>query len=299
MNDRKKGMIAATLAFVIFGLSYLFSKKALNIAEPAILLCARFTVAYVVLNAMVLTGAAKVRVRGRALLWPVFLGVMQPVLYFIFENYGLKYTTTSFTGLMSSITPALTAVLGAVVLRERPTKRQWAFIGISIAGVLMVSLKSGDGSNTLLGCLCLIGAYFSGSVYTLFVRHLSKRFTPFELTYIMFSVGFVCFAGMAFAQYRGATVPMLTDALGHGEFIASVLYLGAVASVGAYLLSNYSLAKLPVARSAIFGNVSTVVSILAGVIVMHDTFTPVTLLAAVLILTGVWGANACAKPSAN
>ena len=24
MNDRKKGMIAATLAFVIFGLSYLF-----------------------------------------------------------------------------------------------------------------------------------------------------------------------------------------------------------------------------------------------------------------------------------
>ena len=32
---------------------------------------------------------------------------------------------------------------------------------------------------------------------------------------------------------------------------------------------------------------------------MHDTFTPVTLLATVLILTGVWGANACAKPSAN
>ena len=69
--------------------------------------------------------------------------------------------------------------------------------------------------------------------------------------------------------------------------------------MGAYLLANYSLAKLPVARSSIFGNVSTVVSILAGVIVMHDTFTPVTLLAAVLILTGVWGANASAKPAAK
>ena len=262
MNDRKKGMIAATLAFVIFGLSYLFSKKALNIAEPAILLCARFTVAYVVLNAMVLTGAAKVRVRGRALLWPVFLGVMQPVLYFIFENYGLKYTTTSFTGLMSSISPALTAVLGAVVLRERPTKRQWAFIGVSIAGVLMISLRSGGGQNTAMGCLCLFAAYFTGALCSMFVRKVSDRYTPFELTYVMFSVGFVFFVGMAFVQFRGEALPMLAKALGHGDFVVAALYLGAAASVGGYLLANYALSKLPAARYTVFANVSTVVSVL-------------------------------------
>ena len=292
MNDRRKGMIAATLAYVFFGLSYLFSKKALNIAEPAILLFARFTVAFVVLNAMVLTGAAKVRVRGRALLWPVFLGVMQPVLYFIFENYGLKYTTTSFTGLMSSISPALTAVLGAVVLSERPTKRQWAFIGVSIAGVLMISLRSGGGQNTAMGCLCLFAAYFTGALCSMFVRKVSDRYTPFELTYVMFSVGFVFFAGMAFAQFRGEALPMLAEALGHTDFIVAALYLGAAASVGGYLLANYALAKLPVARYTVFANVSTVVSVLSGVIIMGDPFTWVTLLATVLILLGVWGANA-------
>ena len=292
MNDRRKGMIAATLAYVFFGLSYLFSKKALNIAEPAILLFARFTVAFVVLNAMVLTGAAKVRVRGRALLWPVFLGVMQPVLYFIFENYGLKYTTTSFTGLMSSISPALTAVLGAVVLKERPTKRQWAFIGVSIAGVLMISLRSGGGQNTAMGCLCLFAAYFTGALCSMFVRKVSDRYTPFELTYVMFSVGFVFFAGMAFAQFRGEALPMLAEALGHTDFIVAALYLGAAASVGSYLLANYALAKLPVARYTVFANVSTVVSVLSGVIIMGDPFTWVTLLATVLILLGVWGANA-------
>lgn len=295
MNDRKKGMIAATLAYMAFGLSYLFSKKALNIAEPAILLCARFTVAFVVLNAMVLTGAAKVRVRGRALLWPVFLGVMQPVLYFIFENYGLKYTTTSFTGLMSSISPALTAVLGAVVLRERPTKRQWVFIGISIAGVLMISLRSGGGQNTAMGCLCLFAAYFTGALCSMFVRKVSDRYTPFELTYVMFSVGFVFFAGMAFVQFRGRALPMLAEAMGHGDFIVAALYLGAAASVGGYLLANYALAKLPVARYTVFANVSTVVSVLSGVIIMGDPFTWVTLLSTALILLGVWGANAGAE----
>ena len=34
MSSEKKGMIAASTAYVIFGLSYLFSKMALNITVP-------------------------------------------------------------------------------------------------------------------------------------------------------------------------------------------------------------------------------------------------------------------------
>ena len=292
MNDEQKGMLAAGAAYTIFGLSYLFSKMALNIAEPLILLCARFTVTFIVLNLLVLTGAMKLNLRGKSLAGPILLGVLQPVLYFIFENYGLKYTTTSFTGVVASVSPVFTAILGALILKERPTRRQWLFIGVSILGVLMVSLKPGGGENTLLGCVCLIAAYFSGSFYSLWVRRLSKRFTPFELTYIMFTVGFAFFLGLAFFRYRGNTAGMLADAFGHGQFVISVVYLGAAASVGAYLLSNYSLSKLPVARSTIFTNLSTVVSILAGVIVMHDAFPWTSVLATALILIGVWGANA-------
>lgn len=292
MNSEKKGILAASLAYIIFGLSYLFSKIALNIAEPAILLCARFTVTFIVLNVLVVTGVMKLNLRGRNLIEPILVGLLQPVLYFILENYGLKYTTTSFTGLISAISPIFTALLGALILKERPTRRQWMFICISIMGVLMVSLKGGSGTNTVLGCVCLIGAYLSGSFYSLLVRRLSQRFTPFELTYIMFSVGFVFFAGMAFFQYRGTTFSMLLGALQNSQFIIAILYLGAAASVGAYLLANYSLSKLPVARSTIFANLSTVVSILAGVVIMHDSFTWVSLLATLLILLGVWGTNA-------
>lgn len=292
MNSEKKGILAASLAYIIFGLSYLFSKIALNIAEPAILLCARFTVTFIVLNVLVVTGVMKLNLRGRNLIEPILVGLLQPVLYFILENYGLKYTTTSFTGLISAISPIFTALLGALILKERPTRRQWMFICISIMGVLMVSLKGGSGTNTVLGCVCLIGAYLSGSFYSLLVRRLSQRFTPFELTYIMFSVGFVFFAGMAFFQYGGTAFSMLIGALQNSQFIIAILYLGAAASVGAYLLANYSLSKLPVARSTIFANFSTVVSILAGVVIMHDSFTWVSFLATLLILLGVWGTNA-------
>ena len=291
MSGEKKGMLAASAAYVIFGLSYLFSKMALNITNPIILLCVRFSITFVLLNLLVATKLLKLNLKGKKLLAPVLLGVLQPVLYFFLENYGLSYTTTSFTGMISALCPVFTTVLGALILKEKVSKKQWLCICVSIAGVLMVTMKVSSGENTLLGCACLLLAYFTGSFYSLLVRKLSKDFSAFELTYIMFTVGFVFFLGFAFIQYRGETVDLLADALSHRDFIIAALYLGGLSSVGAYMLANYSLAKLPVARQSIFQNMSTVVSVLAGVIIMGDEFTLLNLAAFALILAGVWGVN--------
>ena len=291
MSSEKKGMIAASTAYVIFGLSYLFSKMALNITNPIILLTVRFTITFILLNLLVVTGLMKLNLKGKNILAAIGLGLIQPVLYFFLENYGLSYTTTSFTGMISALCPVFTTVLGAIFLKEMPKKKQWLCICVSIAGVLMVSLKGSSGSNTLLGCACLLLAYFSGSFYSLLVRKLSKDFSAFELTYIMFTVGFVFFLGFSFVQYGGETVGMLADAISHRDFVIAALYLGGLSSVGAYMLANYSLAKLPVARQSIFQNMSTVVSVLAGVIIMGDAFTWVHLAAFALILGGVWGVN--------
>lgn len=291
MTETQKGMLAATGAYTIFGFSYLFSKMALDITEPMILLCARFSVTFIVLNLLVLTRVMRPSLRGKKLWGPVLLGILQPVMYFILENYGLKYTTTSFTGMISAISPIFTAALGALLLRERPTGRQWLGIVISILGVILVSVGGTGGQNTVGGCLCLLAAYFVGSFYSLYVRKLSKQFTPFELTYVMFTVGFVFFAVLAFAQYGGETVGMLQHALGHGSFLVSILYLGGLASCGAYMMANYALARLTVARYTIFGNFGTVVSVLAGVVLMGDEFTWISAAAFALIMGGIWIVN--------
>jgi len=291
MKEEKKAMIAAGVGYSIFGLSYLFSKMALNITEPMILLCVRFTVTVVVLNILVLTKVLKLNLKGKNLTGPILLGILSPVLYFVFENYGLSYTTTSFTGIMSSSSPIFTALMGVIFLRERPNWKQWICIVLSVAGVLMVSLGSGGGENTVAGCLCLLIAFLVGAYSTTLIRRLSDKFTAVELTYVMFTVGFVFFAIWAFVQYRGETVSMIVTALSHGKFIVSCLYLGGLASVGAYLLTNYSLARLPVTRATIFNCFSTIVSVSSGVILMRDPFTVTSAVAFVMILFGVFGVN--------
>lgn len=202
MNNERKAMIAAAAAYCIFGLSYLFSSVALGVVgDPVVLLSIRFCITFIALNILVATKIMKLNLKGKNLLPAVILGLIQPVAYFFMENYGLMYTSTAFTGMISSISPIFSALLGALMLREIPTRKQWVFIGISIAGFMMVSLGANEGENTLSGCLCLIGAYVSGAFYSILVRRLSKIFSAFELTYIMFTVGFVFFGAFAFVKY--------------------------------------------------------------------------------------------------
>lgn len=291
MNEQRKGMLAAFTAYAIFGLSFLFSKVALGLASPMVLLCVRFGVTVIALNLMVAFRVVKLDLKGKKLGGAIVLGLLQPVLYFIFENYGLSFTTTSFAGMMSSISPVITAVLGAVLLKERPTLKQWVCIGISVSGVMLMTLRPGGGQNTLAGCLCLVGAYFAGSLYTLLSRRLSRQFKPFDLTYVMFIIGFVFFTGGAVAENGADTLRVIAGALRHPEFVGGILFLSLLSSVGAFLLINDSLARLPVARAAIFSNLTAVVSMLAGVLIMKDPFGWMTALASVLILAGVWGVN--------
>lgn len=292
MKTETKAMLAAAAAYSIFGLSFLFSKMALGYTEPSILLWARFALTFLALNLMLPLRLGKLNLKGKRL-WPVILlGLLQPGLYYILENYGLKYTTTSFTGVISSTSPVLTIVLGAFILREKPNVRQWLCVAASILGVLAISLMNENtGSNTVVGCLCLLGAYTVGSLYSILSRRISKEFTPFEMTYVMFAVGFVVFTALAFGQYGGETLRQVGGALKNPGFCAGVAYLGILSSVVAFLLINYSLAHLPVALATIFGNLSTVISVLAGVLIMGDPFSPAQAFFAVLILVGVWGVN--------
>jgi len=291
VSVEKKAMLAALIAYSIFGLSYLFSKMAMDVADPIMLLAVRFSVTVIVLNLLVLLRAQKLTLKGKNLFGPILLGILQPVLYFLLENYGLKYTTTSFTGLISAISPVFAALLGVVILKEKPNFKQWICITISIAGVMLVSVGTSAGENTWAGCICLLSAYLIGSLYSVFLRHLSKTYSAFELTYIMFHVGFLFFAGLVFMQNGKNTLPMIVSALSDGRFLAAILYLGAAASVGAYLMANYATCHLPVSRSTIFSCFATVVSVLSGVFIMNDPFTVTSGIAMILILVGVYGVN--------
>ena len=65
MNKKAFAMLMATIAQVIYGFSFLFTKIGLRYTNPLTLLAVRFNVAFLALTLLILTGKMKVNLRGR------------------------------------------------------------------------------------------------------------------------------------------------------------------------------------------------------------------------------------------
>jgi len=219
---------------------------------------------------------------------------MQPIIYFIFETYGIKNSSSSIAGVVIALIPITVAVCSAYFLKEKPTVLQWVFIFTSVVGVIFIIVmgSSSSGSVNLIGIICLLMAVLSATVFNLLSRKLSKVFTPLELTYFMMGLGAVTFTVISLVEHimKGNLSEFFTP-LTNSSFIIPLLYLGILSSIVAFLFINYSLSKLEASKSAILGNFSTIVSIIAGVVFLKEDFRFFHIIGSILILVGVWGTN--------
>lgn len=66
-----------------------------------------------------------------------------------------------------------------------------------------------------------------------------------------------------------------------------VVLLSVFCSIAANMLVNYGAGRISVTKMSAIGNINTGVSAFAGVVFLHEPFTLVMLLGAVLVLIGV------------
>ncbi len=291
-NKTTLGTLAALATNVIFGFSFLFSKVALGYAHPLLILQLRFTVAFAVLNMLWLFGIVKLDFKGKSKARILCMAIAQPLLYYIFELYGIEYTSSAISGVIISLVPVVVILLSAVFLRERPSKIQLYFSALSLAAIAVISVLSDNGAESSpLGILLLLGACICAAVFNILSRDLSKEYSPFERTYIMFGVGCIGYNIIAPTALGKEYISELSQAVISIEFWGAVAYLSIVSSIVAFVLYNYSTTHISSVRSASFSNLITVVSVFAGVFILHEQLSLPQLLCCILIVLGVIGVN--------
>ena len=177
MNVKKQtsGVLAALTANVIFGFSFIFSKLALSVAEPIIILGVRFTISFIVLNLLLLFGNFKLEYKSKPKLRLILMGLMQPLLYFIFELFGLSLVSSALSGVIIALVPVVVMILATFFLTEKPTVMQILCTLLSIIGVSAISIISNDGSKSYtLGVFLLIGAVICAALFNVLSRKESE-----------------------------------------------------------------------------------------------------------------------------
>ncbi len=289
LSKNSKATLAALLGYSIFGFSFLFSKTALEFTSPFGLLAVRFIAAFISMNIVFLFGKAKISLKGKPVGALLLLGFIQPVCYFIFETYGIDSTSAAFSGVMIGMVPVVGLIFGILFLHEKCTVLQGFFTVFSVFGVYLTT-AGGFGNISAKGFFLLLGAVFSAALFTVLSRKTSEHFSAFERTYVMFLLGSAVFVPIAFFEHRN-DFPEFAKAFSEPLFWVSVIYLAVVSSVCAFLLINFSLNHIPAGKALIFSNFTTVISVLAGIFIMGDSFSEVQIIGIVIITASVFGVS--------
>ncbi|MCL6610561.1 MAG: DMT family transporter [Peptococcaceae bacterium] len=295
---------AALFVAVIFGFSFVFTKDILIYLDPFQLLGLRFALAALAMTLLAAFRLIRLNLQPSSLPALLKVAVWQPVLYFVFETYGVKLTSASESGVVIALVPLAATVLSVFMLGEKITPAQGVCVCAAVAGVAIMALgkttaDAGGRFDHLLGVLMLFGAVMAGAFYSIFSRRAAASFAPAEITFVMMWLGALVFNAIGLTQsFLAGRLDGYAVSLQLPPVIGGLLYLGLLSSVAAFFLLNYALSRMTASRTAVFLNLIPLVSLAAGVFFYGERLGPRQLAGCFLVLLGVWGTNYFAgKPS--
>ncbi|MGK5507088.1 DMT family transporter [Brevibacillus formosus] len=296
MKDQQKAILAALLNAGITGLSFLFLKMALAVTNPVDTLAHRFTVAFIAASIPIVFGWIKLSIKPKDMLTIIPLAMLYPILFFTLQAFGLVYTTSSEAGIIQATVPIFTMIMAAFFLGESSTWLQKLSTLLSVGGVVYIFAMKGlgvsAGSGSSIGTILILLSAFSLAGYSVLARKMTKSFHYIDMTYMVALLGFLFFNGWSVIRHSAeGTLSTYFAPFASSAFIISIVFLGILSSLMTSFMTNFALSKMEASKLSVFNNLSTLVTIVAGVIFLQEQLAYYHLIGAVMIIIGVIGTN--------
>ena len=273
-------ILAVLFSVFVWGVSFVSTKVVLVELPPVSIAFFRQLVALVPLLVMMRLTHEPLRIPRREILSFFVATLFGIVLYFVFENSGLQYTTASNASMLVAAIPVFALLTESIADRKRLPFLTLALVLVSIGGVYLVLFEKGLpdlSSKTFLGNMLVFCAMISWIIYTFMSRRLGKTYNSLKMTTVQSFCSlplYVPFLVRESAAWHMPSAPVLMH----------LAFLGVFCSAGAYVAYLYGLQKLgPILPSA-FLNLIPVVTILTGIVLLQEMPSWSQLIGAALII---------------
>lgn len=220
----------------------------------------------------------------RDVAWNLFLqAVFGTAIYNAGLLAGLRLTTALEGGLVLATLPAVVAIGGAVLLRERLPARQWAAVALAAGGMaaITVARAAGGEGGSLLGNLLVFGGVLGEAAYVLLARRIAGRVPV--VTASLWMQGFSAVVLLPFAAPGFGAVAALDDA----SLAALLVFHSLTASVLCLLLWYAGLKRVPAGMAGVFTAFLPGTAALVAVTLLGEAFTAVHAAGFVLMMGSV------------
>src|ERR1700734_657140 len=238
--DRRRALVALTVAGLLWGSTVPLSKLALGWLPPGWLTAVRFAVA-----AAVLLTITRSRVRGA---WGA-AGYGGTVLL---QNTGITRTSVSHAALLIGTAPVLVAIIAVVWHHSVVRPVAWAGFAVSLGGVGLIAAGGGGGAN-LGGDGLVLASVLLSAVFTVGQTRLLRGRDPIAVTAVQF-LG----AALVTAPFSALTEGVPPAPAGTASLLA-VVALIAGGTLLPFTLFAFGQSRLPAEIAGAFLNIEPLV----------------------------------------
>lgn len=280
--------LLALFTILVWGTTFTSTKVLiLHGLTPVEIMFYRFSMAYAVCCFFVHKPLFAIQWRDEAKM--ILLGLCGGSLYFVFENSALEVTYTSNVALILCITPLITALLTVAFFRDQHfTWKLAAGSAFAVAGVCCVVLNGnfvfrfspvGDGL-ALSASLCW-------AFYSVLLKPLTECYSILFITRKVFFYGAVTVLPLSLLFPDSWHIRALTSPVVFGN----LLFLGVIASMLCFFSWNIVISRLGIIRANNYMYTQPVVSLLCGVLVLHERISWIALSGGLFIVSGIYVAQ--------
>ncbi|MGH7165877.1 MAG: DMT family transporter, partial [Nitrospiraceae bacterium] len=205
--------------------------------------------------------------------------------------FGLRYIGAAAAGVIIGASPAITAFLSSLLIRDVPFRAVWAGCAVSFAGVVLVSgagAESVAGERPWLGGMLVIFGLVSWALYTIGGRRTMERFSPLTVNWTTLLISVLLQIPLLWADQKllaaGLDTVPVSGWLALGYLIVFATALGQQAWL-------YGVRGIGPSRAGVFVNLIPVSALVLSALILSEHIGLRELGGILLILAGVWLVN--------
>lgn len=284
-NKTLWGYVGISFSMLFWGFSFVWTKQLLNAEFPVFtIVFFRLLIASVIFVSLFKIQRKLEKVRKGD--WKKFLSLafFEPFLYFVGEDFGLKFTSASFASVIIALIPIIVSLTMYFMEGEQLSWKLLAGTIISIIGIGIMTFGTDNGiSFSMKGFCWLLLALFAAGGYSVLLSRLVQDYSPITITTyqnmlaIPFYLPFVCVFDL---RHWGEITWSFQSLL-------SLVCLAVFCSAGAYMLYSFAAKKIGITKTTVFTNAIPIVTIIIAAILGLEAFTFQKFAGIVLVVFGV------------
>ncbi len=285
-DPQKRSLIylLALISMLFWGMSFVWTTIVFKYYNPITTIFLRLLISSVVLYSFVLLFKIREKIQKKDIKLFMISALFNPFLYFVGENFGLKFSSPTISAVIIATIPVFTPIAAYFTLGERLRWVNIGGIGISFTGVLVMLVNPDLTLNTdPRGAMLLMMAVIAAVIYTIFLKILSEKYSALTIIAFQNILGVLYFLPLflIFDLDHFLTVKPTF------ELVYTLLFLAILASSLAFILFTIVIRNIGVSRANVFSNLIPVVTAIFSYIFISEIISPNKFSGIVLVISGV------------